>query len=93
MDGGIVGLVLLMGFWIWAWRGFRREARDTTHTPEMRGFFEGAAAGLLAFLIAGMAGSSLRPDAAQAFLWLALGLLMGITAKRAALQRPRKKRK
>ena len=85
MDGGFVGLALLLGFWIWAWRGFRREARNENHAPELRGFFEGAAAGLLAFLIAGMAGSSLRPDAAQAFLWLALGVLIGIKAKHAAL--------
>jgi O-antigen ligase len=93
MDGGFVGLALLLGFWIWAWRSFRREAKDERHPLELRGFFEGAAAGLLAFLIAGVAGSSLRPDAAQAFLWLALGVLIGIKAKLAAAAPPVKKRK
>jgi O-antigen ligase len=84
MDGGAIGLVLLLAFWIWAWRSFRRESRNASHPVELRGFFEGAAAGLLAFLIAGMAGSSLRADAAQAFLWLALGVLIGTRAKQRA---------
>ena len=86
MNMGAVGLLLLIAFWIWMWRRFRREAGDERNAMEMRGVFEGAAAGLLALLIAGMAGGSLQPDATQAFLWLAFGMLLGVCAKRAAAE-------
>jgi O-antigen ligase len=81
MDTGLVGFVLLMAFWIYCWRGFRKLSNDERVGLELRGFFEGAAAGLLAFLIAGMAGSSLLPVPAQAFLWLAVGMMFGLRAK------------
>lgn len=85
MNMGVAGLVLLVAFWIWIWRSFRKEARNAAHAPEVRGVFEGAAAGLAAYLVAGMAGGSLQPDATQAFLWLAVGILFGVRAKTAAL--------
>ena len=77
MDTGAIGLVLLVLFWIYLWRRFRFYGRDARLTAEMQGFFEGAAAGLLAFLVAGFAGSSLMPVPAQAFLWLAAGMMYG----------------
>ena len=76
-DMGAIGLVLLVLFWIYIWRRFRFYGRDTRLTHEMQGFFEGAAAGLLAFLVAGVAGSSLAPVPEQAFLWLAVGMMYG----------------
>ena len=82
MNMGTVGLVLLLGFWIWMWKRFRKESRNAELAPELRGLFEGAAAGLAAFLIAGFAGSSLQPDATQAFIWLAFGMLLGVQARR-----------
>jgi hypothetical protein len=33
----------------------------------------------VSFVAAGFAGSSLQPTAAQAFLWLALGVMFGIS--------------
>jgi O-antigen ligase len=81
MDLGVVGLVLLVGFWIYMWRRFRDYGREPRLTGEVQGFFEGAAAGLLAFLIAGFAGSSLMPDATQVFLWLAVGMMYGVRMK------------
>lgn len=81
MDLGLIGLVLLTAFWIYLWRRFRRYARDARLTPELQGFFEGAAAGLAAFLVAGIAGSSLMPVPAQAFLWLAAGMMWGVQRK------------
>jgi O-antigen ligase len=81
MDTGLVGLALVLGFWIFVWRGFRKLAGEERLHLEVRGLFEGAAAGLLAFLIAGFAGSSLFPVPAQAFLWLAVGLMFGLRAK------------
>jgi O-antigen ligase len=81
MDMGLIGLVLLSAFWIYAWRRFRGYSRDKRLTPELQGFFEGAAAGLAAFLVAGMAGSSLAPAPEQAFLWLSVGVMFGIQRK------------
>jgi O-antigen ligase len=80
-DMGVIGLALLLAFWIYIWRRFRGHTRDTRLTSELQGFFEGAAAALLAFLVAGVAGSSLAPVPAQAFLWLAVGMLYGIQRK------------
>lgn len=83
MNMGVLGLVLFVVFWIWIWRSFRREAKNAAHPQELRGVFEGGAAGLLAYLVAGMAGGSLQPDATQAFLWFAIGMLFGVKAKAA----------
>jgi O-antigen ligase len=81
MDMGAIGLVLLTLFWIYMWRRFRTYGRDARLTSELQGFFEGAAAGLASFLVAGVAGSSLMPAPAQAFLWLAVGMMFGVRYK------------
>ena len=81
LDLGFVGLVLVLAYWIVTWRDFRRLSHDERLTPELQGFFGGAAAGLLAFLVAGFAGSSLLPSPEQAFLWLAVGMMYGVRRK------------
>jgi O-antigen ligase len=86
MDMGVIGLVLLCAWWIYCWRRMRALSREETLAPELRGFFEGSAAGLAAFLVAGMAGSSLAPVPAQAFLWLAVGMMFGVQRRLAAAQ-------
>jgi hypothetical protein len=53
-------------------------------SPEMRGFFQGAAAALIAFLVSGMAGSSLRPTFEFVHLWMAIGMMYGLLARRPA---------
>jgi O-antigen ligase len=78
LDLGLIGAVALIGFWLYSWYRFRRLARDDRITPELQGFFEGAAAGVVSFLIAGIAGSSLMPVPEQSFLWLALGVMWGV---------------
>ena len=60
--------------------------------PELQGFFEGASAGVVAFIAAGFAGSSLLPAPEQLFLWLAIGVMFGVRFKfAAATQRRRNK--
>jgi len=86
MDMGVIGLVLLCAWWIFCWRRLRALSREQALAPELRGFFEGAAAGLAAFLVAGVAGSSLAPVPAQAFLWLAVGMMFGVQRRLAAAQ-------
>jgi O-antigen ligase len=78
LDFGIIGLVCFTGFWIYLWYRFRQYAKDQRVHPHLQGLFEGAAAGIVSFLIAGFAGSSLQPVPEQAFLWLAVGLLYGM---------------
>jgi O-antigen ligase len=80
-DMGAIGLVLLVLFWVYCWRHMRRLAKDERVKPELQGFFEGAAAGVLAFLAAGFAGASLAPVPAQAFMWLAVGVMFGVRFK------------
>ncbi len=84
LDMGIVGLVSVCAYFVLVWKGFRRLYRDTSLSPEMRGLFQGAAAGLVAFATAGFAGSSLTPVPEQAYLWLAIGLMYGMLARKAA---------
>src|SRR5207302_9381346 len=61
LDLGAIGTACLLGFWIYSWFKFRRFARDDRIAPELQGFFEGGAAGIVSFLIAGIAGSSFMP--------------------------------
>jgi O-antigen ligase len=82
LDFGIVGALLLLAFWFTVWKGFRKLSKDKDLTPQERGFFEGAAASLIAFMAAGFVGSSLTPVPEQAFLWLAVGMMFGVFAKR-----------
>ena len=83
-DTGLIGLVLVTAFWIYMWRRLHALRREARITAELQGFFEGAAAGLAAFLVAAFAGSSLLPVAAQAFLWLAVGMMFGIQRRLAS---------
>jgi O-antigen ligase len=78
MDLGIVGAALVLAFWVHSLVGFWRLSGDERLVPEMQGFFEGAAVGLVSFFVAGIAGSSFLPVAEQSYLWLALGLMWGV---------------
>jgi O-antigen ligase len=82
MDMGVVGLTLLLAYFWHVWQGFRSLGSNAYLSPEMRGFFQGATACLLAFLITGLAGSSLRPVGEFAYLWLAIGMMYGVIARR-----------
>jgi len=83
LDMGIVGLILVCTFFALVWRDFRVMSRDAALSPTLRGFCEGAAAGLLCFLIASFTDGSLTPRPEQSFLWLAIGMMYGLRAKRA----------
>lgn len=84
LDLGILGLALLCAYFHHVWKGFRALGADPALSPALRGFYQGAAAGLAAFLIAGLTDSSLAPKAEQAFLWLAIGMMYGQRSKKPA---------
>ena len=77
LDMGFVGLLLLLAYFTHVWKTFRSLSRDLTIPPLRRGLYEGAAVGLVSFLIAAFAGSSLMPVPEQSFLWFAIGMMYG----------------
>jgi hypothetical protein len=84
LDMGLIGLALVCAYFAHVWRSFRALAADPALAAPLRGFFQGAAAGLVAYLVSGLTDSSLAPRTEQAFLWLAIGLMYGVRAKQAA---------
>jgi hypothetical protein len=48
----------------------------------MRAFFQGATALLIAFFVTGLAGGSLRPEQDSPYLWIAIGCMYGMLARR-----------
>jgi O-antigen ligase len=84
LDMGITGLVLLCAYFAHVWRELRTLAKDPGVAPTLRGFYQGAAAGLASMLVANFTDSSLTPRPEQAFLWLAIGVMYGYRARRTA---------
>ena len=84
LDMGIIGFALLAAYFWHVFRNLRDLGSNAYLSPTMRGFFQGALAGLLCFLVTGFAGSSLRPTPEFAFLWLAIGMMYGQLARRPA---------
>ncbi len=78
LDLGFVGLALLVAFWLYVWWRLRQYSKDERVHPHLQGLFAGAAAGLVSFLFAGFAGSSLMPAPEQSYLWAAVGVLYGV---------------
>jgi len=83
LDVGLAGLVVFLAYYRFVWKKFRALGSNAFLSPEMRGFYQGAAAGLLSFLVTGFAGSSLTPVAETAFLWMAIGMMFGQLARKA----------
>jgi O-antigen ligase len=82
LDTGVIGLSLMLVFFWHVWQGFRKLGSNAYLSPELRAFFQGATAALLAFLVTGMAGSSLRPTAEATYLWFAIAMMYGVMARR-----------
>jgi O-antigen ligase len=82
LDTGIIGLVLLIAFYVHVYRKFRDLGSNAYLSPTMRGFYQGAVAGLACFFITGFAGSSLRAVPEFGFLWIAIGMMYGQLARK-----------
>ena len=82
LDMGLIGLGLLLAFYWHVYRNFRALGSNAYLSPTMRGFYQGAVAGLLCMLITGFAGSSLRTTAEFSFLWFAIGMMYGQLARK-----------
>jgi O-antigen ligase len=77
LDMGIAGLILLCAYFVHVWKGFRALSVDPALDATFRGFYAGAAAGLMSLLISYVTDSSLTPGPEQVFLWLAIGMMYG----------------
>lgn len=88
LDMGIAGLILVCAYFVHAWKGLRTLAVDRALSPALRAFYQGAAAGMVSFLIAGIVDGSLTPKPEQSFLWLALGMMYGHQRRNAPVERP-----
>jgi O-antigen ligase len=84
LDMGFIGLGLLLVYYWHVWKGFRALGSNAYLTPVTRGFFQGACAALIAFAVAGMTGGSLRPQPENALLWVVIGMMYGLLARRPA---------
>lgn len=82
LDMGVIGLVLLVAYYIHVWRAMRNLGSNAWLSPTMRGFFQGGLAALACFFVSGFAGSSLRPATEFAFLWIAIGIMYGVLARK-----------
>ncbi len=82
LDMGLIGLGLLLAYYLHVWRGFRQLGSNAYLSGELRGFFQGGTAALICFLVTGMVGSSLRPQPEFTFLWLAIGMMYGVLARK-----------
>jgi O-antigen ligase len=82
LDMGLLGMGLLLAYYWHVYRTCRDLGSNPNLSPTMRGFFQGAVAGLACFIVTGFAGSSLRPTPEFAFLWIAIGMMYGQLGRR-----------
>ena len=84
LDLGFLGLAALLLFYWKVLQGFRALGSHAYLSPVLRGFFQGATAGLIGFFVTGWAGSTLMPRYEWVFLWVAIGMMYGMLARRPA---------
>jgi hypothetical protein len=84
LDMGLLGFALLLAFYWHVWKGFRALGSNPYLSPELRGFFQGSAAVLVCLFVTGFSGGSLRPEVNYACLWIAIGMMYGVLARRPA---------
>jgi O-antigen ligase len=84
LDMGLIGTGLLLVYYAHLWRGLRALANSAWLVRDLRSLFEGASAGLVAFFVTCLVGSSLRPEPETAYLWIAIGLMYGLRHRRPA---------
>jgi hypothetical protein len=84
LDMGVGGMLILLAYYAHVARQLRALGSNAYLSPTLRGFFQGALAGLVCFIVTGFAGSSLRPAPEFAFLWFAIGMMYGTLARKPA---------
>ena len=80
LDVGVVGTMIVLGWYFFLYRGFRRGAA-TDPDPRFRAVFYGGYLALVALLVCALSNDRLTPTAPSALLWLAAGVLLGRQAQ------------
>jgi O-antigen ligase len=84
LDMGILGLAALLAYYWHVWKGFRALGSDKSLNDELRGFFQGGMAALIAFFFTGLVGSTFTPNPESGYIWLAIGLMYGLRSRKPA---------
>ena len=77
IDLGIIGTICIILFYGMLWNLFRKLAADRQVEPAIRGYFDGAAAGLLGMMIYGLSNGHYFPSLEQLFFWVSVGVALG----------------
>ena len=80
LDYGLVGGLIILGFYLHMWRVFRTLA-EMSIDPLWRGLFRGSMACILLLLVQGVTDDSFTPSRSQPFLWLAYGVAIGLLSR------------
>jgi hypothetical protein len=78
LDMGLLGFIAMSVVFVWLRREFRQLAGDASIDPRLRGMMQGASVALLAYLVAGAANGDYAPAPETIFLWLAIGIALGL---------------
>ena len=73
-DTGVVGMVLVMSFFIFVYRNFRQLAQAVSTPPLMAAAMQGAAASLLGYGVMAFTNSRFWPQSDQVYLWFMFGI-------------------
>lgn len=84
-DHGVVGIPLIIFFYVQVWRLFRRLARDESQTPLVRAYFNGMTVALVAFSVQCLSGTRLIFELLHVFYWLAIAIGLGLEARKKRL--------
>ena len=80
LDFGIVGALIVLGFFLHLWKLFQSLA-SLHPVPIWRDFFQGASACVLVLLVQGVTDDRFTPTVEQCYLWLAYGLALGFVTR------------
>ena len=76
LDVGLVGAVVLLTWYVYLWRAFRRGAA-TDPDAQYRGVFHGGQLAIMALFLCALSNDRLTPTAPTALLWVVAGILLG----------------
>jgi O-antigen ligase len=93
LDTGIIGLTLLLVFWIGTFRMCRRLSVHPGLSEPARSLCRAASWVLVVLGVQCLTGGALTPLHSQVFVWCAIGLAFGLNAKVTAVDQPRPARR
>lgn len=81
LDMGILGLLLVCVFAKFVVRSLHSISRNERIDPFVRAYFGGSVAGFFGYLIFGLSGGYPYPQIEQWFIWVSIGIAIGVSAR------------